>query len=210
VLLGGGWVVLRGRSRSSRSRGSPPASSAFGAFFAFDLASVETYLVADRVLKASPRDLSWLPAAAEILGSESGGDYDARRDFAEARAQALDLPLVWPAAHPGGVPRAMRAATHAASVGVGGLFMQTCARLRFAAGFDLEGHALDSITLVGVRRSALRGLALAVNEESRDAELRLTTKKLAGEGVNRLPALRLNRHVACGEASIHELLNRHE
>jgi 2-hydroxychromene-2-carboxylate isomerase len=202
--------VVLGLRRSSRSSGGFPVPDELGAFFAFDLASVETYLVADRVLKGVPKDVSWLPAAAELLGPEACGDYDARRDVAEARAQALGLPLVWPQAHPGAVPRAMRAATHAASVGVGGLFMRVCARLRFAAGFDLEGHALDSISIAGVRRSALRGLAAAVDEESRDAEVQLTTERLAGEGVKRLPALRLNGRVACGEASIHDLFNRHE
>jgi hypothetical protein len=201
--------VALGLRRSSRSLGGVPTPDELGTFFAFDLASVETYLVANRVLKASSRELSWLPACAEILGPEACGEYDARRTVAEARARELGLPLVWPA-DPGAVPRAMRAATHAASVGVGGLFMQVCARLRFAAGFDLEGHALDSISIAGVRRSSLRGLATAVDEEFRDAEVQLTTERLAEEGVKRLPALRLNGRVACGEAAIHDLLKRHE
>jgi hypothetical protein len=95
------------------------------AFFFFDLASPDAYLLAERVLSAMPVATEWIPVLASGLpGAER---YDAFRceherdivlgDFvAAARRRGLQ-PLRWPEPFPFDSELAMRAATYARQIG---------------------------------------------------------------------------------------------
>jgi hypothetical protein len=178
-----------------------------GDFFAFDLSSVETYLVADVVLKGAPRDLRWLPAPVSWFSSSSLDSVEGRK-VAEARAAVLGLPLHWPTSTPWVVPGAMRAAYRAAELGVGGGFMQLASRLRFAGGFDLESQPLGSLRIAGAEGIDLSGLTEAISDKSLDERLQATAFALSGASVARLPALRVQGRLACGELAILELVKR--
>ena len=178
-----------------------------GDFFAFDLASVETYFVADRVLKGAPDGLRWMPA---VLGASNGSrpDLDDGADAAARRAAQLGLPLQWPANHAAEVPRAMRAADYAAAHGFGGEFMHICSRLRYAGGFDIDSEMPASERVGTLSRSLARGLAEAADDETRDPLLAAAASWLAAQGVGCLPALRLADRLACGHAPVIELVER--
>jgi 2-hydroxychromene-2-carboxylate isomerase len=192
---------------SRRGRSDQPRPN----FFGFDLASVETYVVADRVLKGAPADLEWIPlAAVEVTRSAPLDGLDADRRAAERRAQELDLPLSWPKGHPRPVPRAMRAAAYAARAGRGGEFMQASARLAFAAGFDLDTpDAIES----AARKAKLDPAAVlgaADNENHGHVRLsKLDSAWLASRGIAGLPALHLNGVLACGQQAVAGLLRIH-
>ena len=182
--------------------------------FAFDLASVETYLVATRVLERATPGTRWYPVSHEQLtGRPELGDLDADRLAAERRAAELDLPLFWPDRHPAPVPRAMRAARYAAQHGFAGPFMQTCARLAFAGTFDLDGRCPDAIDAAAGRiaphhkdavlAAANDGHGQAPEGDPGDAAW------LVAQGIERLPALRIGGALACGERAIHNLLRSH-
>jgi hypothetical protein len=93
-----------------------------------------------------------------------------------------------------GVPRAMRAADHAAAHGFGGEFMHVCSRLRFAGGFDIDGVMLSPLRVGALPRELARGLVEAADDQTRDALLAASTSWLAAEGVSQLPALRSANH----------------
>jgi hypothetical protein len=193
-----------GRGDGGGPRPEPPGSSPD--FFAFDLASVETYLVADRVLKAAPPGLRWVPAAP--IAHDRALMLDENDAAAKQRASELGLPVCLPPPELGGVPRAMRAADYAAANGFGGELMQICSRLRFAAGFDIDGEILNTLNVGKVPRSFMKDLVEAADDELRDALLRTSSAWLVEEGVRHLPALRLDRKIACGQAAIIQLLER--
>lgn len=176
-------------------------------FFAFDLASGETYLVADRVLKAAPRDLRWMPAIVAAPNGSVGG-LDGGVEACEKRAIELGLPFQLPPSSPCGVPRAMRAADFAAAHGFGGAFMQLCSRLRFAGGFDIDGEVLATLNISGAPSSFAKGLLAAADDIKRDVLLAASTSWLEKEDIRRLPALRLDEKLVCGQAGIIQLLER--
>jgi hypothetical protein len=190
----------RGRSSAARATSSD--------FFAFDLASVETYFVAERILKAAPDGLLWIPVPG-ICFSPALLEEDGRgRVLAEARSRALGLPLSWPSYEPWAVPRAMRAAHRAAEIGLGGGFMCIASRLRFAGGFDLERQPFAALRIGGADSIDLTSLAEAAEDEDLDDALFLAAQRLHAENVRRLPALRLGDRLACGEVAIATLLKR--
>ena len=178
-------------------------------FFAFDLASVETYFVADRVLTAAPSGFRWMPALS-WNGRAPALDGDA--EAAARRAAELGLPLQWPANHGARLRRAMRAADYAATHGFGGEFMHICSRLRFAGGFDIDGEMLSSLRVGALPRELAHGLVGAADDETRDLLLAASASRLAAQGVRRLPVLRLASRVACGHSAIIQMLEggKHE
>jgi len=193
-----------GRARSGRGVDSDVLSLPRD-FFAFDLASLETYLVADRVFKAAPRNMRWIPSPAR--GFEDAG-LDMNALEAQRRAAQLGLPLHVPLPASAEVPRAMRAAQYAAVRGYGGTFMQLCSRLRFAGGFDIDGHVLESLNVSGAPRLFGMELAVSASDDRHDVTLAGSAAWLAGEGVGRLPALRIEERLVCGHAAIINLLDR--
>ncbi|HST56259.1 MAG TPA: DsbA family protein [Solirubrobacteraceae bacterium] len=193
----------------------PDTGTSDGDMFAFDLASVETYLVAGQVWKLAPIDLSWYPISAHLLQGDADADpleedreapLDGDRERAELRARELGLPLAWPDRHGEAVPRAMRTATLAAEEGRGGTFMLAAARLAFAGGYNLDWDPdllLDAASVAGLNP---REAMLAADDHSRDPLFEEHAARLRSLGINRLPALRLSGELALGERAIDELI----
>jgi 2-hydroxychromene-2-carboxylate isomerase len=192
-----------------RQRRKPPASLDSGRadLFGFDLASVETYFVVGPVLNCASSTIEWYPVPAAQLTDPSRLDgLDADREAAERRASELGMTLCWPKNHPDPVPRAMRAASQAAREGFGGPFVAACARLAFAGGFDLDGenpNAIEAAARVAGRDSAA---ILAAADEHDRQQGKLDSVLLASLGIARLPALRLDGVLACGERAVSDLL----
>ncbi|HWK26134.1 MAG TPA: DsbA family protein [Solirubrobacter sp.] len=174
--------------------------------FLFELASPFTYLAAERVDRAFDA-VAWTPACSRTLQCRAypANDADAERimSAAEARAAALQLPLVWPERWPHRVPAAMRVAHHAAQQGRGAAFVLAATRLAFAGGFDLD--ELEILT----EAAAAAGLALdeclrAAREERRDGAIEAAARRLLGAGADELPALRTPRGLVWGEDRVRE------
>jgi 2-hydroxychromene-2-carboxylate isomerase len=197
--------VIRLEDRRARRRPDVGAGrKAVRAEFFFDLASPFTYLAAERVDRAFDA-VTWTPACAAKLrcrdlpaGEAEAGEVAGR---AEARAAALRLPLEWPERWPAQVPAAMRVAHHAAQEGRGGAFVLAATRLAFAGGFDLED--IDILT----EAAAAAGLPLdaclrAAREDRRDGAAEAAARRLLGAGVDRLPAVAMDRRVVWGEERV--------
>jgi 2-hydroxychromene-2-carboxylate isomerase len=196
--------VIRLEDRRARRQPDVEGRKAVRAEFFFDLASPFTYLAAERVDRAFDA-VTWTPACAIKLrcrdlpaGEAEAGEVAGR---AEARAAALRLPLEWPERWPAPVPAAMRVAHHAAQVGRGGAFVLAATRLAFAGGFDLED--IDILT----EAAAAAGLPLdaclrAAREDRRDGAVEAAARRLLGAGVDRLPALAMDRRVVWGEERV--------
>ena len=176
------------------------AATAKPAFF-FDLACPLSYLTAERI-ERTLGDVEWVPVARATLRPEAGADnVRALCDRAEAYADALHLPLVWPESFPAAAPRALRAAAHACDVAAGARFVLAASRLAFCGGFDLE----DPETLA--EAAAAAGVPLddcldAATCSDRDADLRATADGLRARGVTDLPAIRVGRNWFSGEAGL--------
>jgi 2-hydroxychromene-2-carboxylate isomerase len=197
--------VIRLEDRRARRRPDVgEGRRAVRAEFFFDLASPFTYLAAERVDRAFDA-VTWTPACALKLrcrdlpaGEAEAGEVAGR---AEARAAALRLPLEWPERWPAPVPAAMRVAHQAAQDGRGGAFVLAATRLAFAGGFDLED--IDILT----EAAAAAGLPLdvclrAAREDRRDGAAEASARRLLGAGVDRLPALAIDRSVVWGEERV--------
>ena len=196
--------VIRLEDRRARRRPGVEGRKAVRAEFFFDLASPFTYLAAERVDRAFDA-VTWTPACAVKLrcrdlpaGEAEAGEVAGR---AEARAAALRLPLEWPERWPAPVPAAMRVAHHAAQEGRGGAFVLAATRLAFAGGFDLED--IDILT----EAAAAAGLTLdaclrAAREDRRDGAAEASARRLLGAGVDRLPAVAIDRRVVWGEERV--------
>ncbi len=196
--------VIRLEDRRTRRRPDVQGGKAVRAEFFFDLASPFTYLAAERVDRAFDA-VTWTPACARKLrcrdlpaGEAEAGEVAGR---AEARAAALRLPLEWPERWPAPVPSAMRVAHHAAQEGRGAAFVLAATRLAFAGGFDLED--IDILT----EAAAAAGLPLdaclrAAREDRRDGAAEAAARRLLGAGVDRLPALAVDRRVVWGEERV--------
>ncbi len=116
-----------------------PSADAAPAFF-FDLGCPLSYLSAERV-ERKLGDADWIPAStadAPGRGSPHRGGLRRPARAAEAQADALRLPLVWPDSFPDPVPRAQRAAAYAVAIGAGPQFALAASRLAFCGGFDLS------------------------------------------------------------------------
>jgi 2-hydroxychromene-2-carboxylate isomerase len=194
--------VIRLEDRRARRRPDAAAGEAVRAEFMFDLASPFTYLAAERVERAFDT-VTWTPACATTLRCRSmptdAGGIEAVVERAEARAASLRLPLEWPERWPAPVPAAMRVAHYASQQGRGAAFVLAATRLAFAGGFDLDD--LEILT----EAAAAAGLRLdrclqAAREERRDGALEAASRRLLGEGADRLPALWIgDRGVFWGE-----------
>jgi 2-hydroxychromene-2-carboxylate isomerase len=172
--------------------------------FAFDLASVETYFVVGPILGCTGRAIEWYPVPAELTRATRLDGLDSDREAAERRASELGMTLSWPQDHPEPVPRAMRAAIQAAREGFGGQFAAACARLAFAGGFALDGknpNAIEAAARVAGQDSTA---VLAAADEQ--AGHKLDSLLLSSLDIARLPALRLDGELACGERAISQLL----
>jgi 2-hydroxychromene-2-carboxylate isomerase len=196
--------LIRLEDRRARRRPDATVGPTVRAEFFFDLASPFTYLAAERVDRAFDA-VTWTPACASTLRCRDlpVGEREAEEvaGRAETRAAAQRLPLEWPERWPAPVPAAMRVAHHAAQEGRGAAFVLAATRLAFAGGFDLED--LDILT----EAAAAAGLPLdaclrAAREDRRDGAIEAAARRLLGAGVDRLPALALDRRIVWGEERV--------
>jgi 2-hydroxychromene-2-carboxylate isomerase len=191
--------------------GNNPTADLSANFFAFDLASVETYLVAERIERFVSH-VQWLPVPTEALGRLRPGPrlapLDADRRRAQRRARELHLPLLWPDRHPFPVSRAMRASLVAARYGRAAGFAVAIGRLAFAGSMDVED---DPETIAVAARAAqvpeLETLA-AADDSRLDDQLAGHALLLLAAGLQRLPALCLDSAVSIGEDCIAARLQR--
>jgi 2-hydroxychromene-2-carboxylate isomerase len=184
---------------ASRPASDAPAVDA--ATFLFDLASPDTYLVAERVERRCGDD-GWQPA---VLGPPAGppDERELARTVAavELRARELRLPLIWPERHPAPVPSAMRVATLAAERGCAAAFAIAAGRLAFCGGFDLEDPAIlaDAAAAAGLD---VKEALVAARDARRDALSVAAGRALLAEGVAALPVLRQEERLYSGEQRI--------
>jgi 2-hydroxychromene-2-carboxylate isomerase len=162
--------------------------------FFFDLADPLSYLSAERV-ERNLGSAEWIPVSASMLhgdGSAAHLDLDARREYAEAQAKALRLPIVWPESYPNPVPCAQRAAAYAVAIGAGQQFALAASRLAFCGGFDLS----DPETLAEAAAASAVPLSTclrAAGDPAWDAPLEATAHSLRLRGIHELPAFRVGR-----------------
>src|SRR3954470_12518986 len=193
-------AVRRMRSRDRRAGGERVRTS-----FYFDLADPGTYLAAERVDLLFP-GVAWVPASLEALHQGLGlpaVTAPAQRAAVAERATMLNMPLVWPDAHPEPTRAAMRAAAHACAHGAGGAFVLAASRLAFCGGFDLD----DPEVLAEAAAAAglpLQDVLEAVGDARHDQDMEAASGRLLAAGADRLPAVRVGRSLFCGEERIAE------
>jgi 2-hydroxychromene-2-carboxylate isomerase len=199
-------ISLDERRRARQATDELPRARSKVTFF-FDLASPFTYLAAERVDRMFP-GLTWRPALTEALHAGdplvTAADREAAQRAAEERAAALQMPLVWPDDFPSGARVAMRVAALAAADGASAApFVLAASRLAFCGGFDLD----DPEVLAEAAAAAGLGLPevlAAAGDRSRDGEMEATALRLLAQGATRLPVLKVDRTLFCGEHRIAE------
>jgi 2-hydroxychromene-2-carboxylate isomerase len=175
--------------------------------FYYDLASPESYLVAERALHALGEVPEWIPVmggggAAGPGAFRCAEEFAAYREDIERRAADLGLmTLRWPDPFPADVAWATLAATYAKSIGRGVAFSQAALRQAFAAGRDLS---LRDNVLIAAAACEMHPAAVA-----KGAELESTRRALAeaeararADGVTVLPAIFAGGHLLEGERAI--------
>jgi 2-hydroxychromene-2-carboxylate isomerase len=169
----------------------------------FDLACPFTYLMAERADRAL-REVTWTPASlATLRGTPSPVEAAGVRAAAEARAQALRLPLSWPERFPADVPAAMRVASLAAEGGRAGAFVLAASRLAFCGGFDLEDVEIlaEAAAAAGL---GLEACLRAARDVTRDGRMEGVARTALAQGADRLPAIRVGRLLFQGEDRLAE------
>lgn len=187
-----GDLIRLERLQARRQAGwRPPAAIVW-----FDLASPMTYLAAERVDRLF-RSVELRP----VIGAAAGLDVWSVAE-AEARAEQLGVPLVWPESA-GDARRAMRVASLAAERGRAAPYVLAATRLAFCGGFDLD----DPEVLAEAAAAATLGLhscMAAAADPSRDTAMEEEAVRLCELGADRLPAVRVGRSLFCGEERVVE------
>src|SRR5205807_4430372 len=143
------------------------------------------------------------PVAADALHRGNPWADPGARENAERRADALDLPLVWPERVPHEGRAALRAAAYAAERGRGAAFTLAACRLAYCGGFDLEDPEVlaEAAAAAGL---GLDGCLRAAGDIARDGPLEAAGRRLLAAGADRLPAVRIGRTLICGEERLGE------
>ena len=168
--------------------------------FFFDLGCPLSYLTAELV-EWTLGEVHWVPVASAAMRPRCRRELDSLCTRAEARARELRLPLLWPERFPAATPGALRAAAHAAELGVGPRFALAASRLAFCGGFDLEDpEALtEAAAAAGVPLDACLS---AAGDPAWDEPLQTTAELLGAHGVAGLPAFRVAGRWFGGEAGL--------
>ncbi|HET9101761.1 MAG TPA: hypothetical protein VFN55_00290 [Solirubrobacteraceae bacterium] len=158
-----------------------------------------SYLAAEHAERSFGR-VDWIPVSGLAVHGELSRSQRARlRRRAEAQAEQLRLPLVWPD-HIGAEHRhALRAATFAAEIGAGARFALAAGRLAFCGGFDLD----DPETLAEAAAAAAvpLGTCLQAAADTRwDVRLDAAAELLRERQVTELPVLREGERWFAGHA----------
>ena len=194
-----GELISLAERRAARAEANAPPVRPRVSFF-FDLASPLTYLAAERVDRRFA-DVRWQPAIGEAL--PGAREAAAQRAAVEERAEALQMPLVWPEPQPMAGRSAMRVAALAAERGRAAEFVLAASRLAFCGGYDVD----DPEILAEAAAAADLGLAeclQAAGELRRDGPLERAALRLLSQGADELPVLVVGRALFCGEHRLAE------
>jgi 2-hydroxychromene-2-carboxylate isomerase len=194
-----GELISLAERRAARAEASAPPTRPRVSFF-FDLASPWTYLAAERVDRRFA-EVRWQPATGEAL--PAGRDSAALRCAVEARAEELQMPLVWPEPQPVAGRSAMRVAALAAEHGRAAAFVLAAGRLAFCGGYDVD----DPEILAEAAAAADLGLEdclRAAGELRRDGPMERAALRLLAQGADALPVLVVGRTLFCGEHRLPE------
>ena len=160
--------------------------------FYYDLASPESYLVAERALHALGEVPEWIPVRLGEPVFRCEHELDAYREDVERRAAALGLMEIrWPGDVAG--EWAMLAATYAKGIGRGVAFSLAAFRQAFAAGRDLSVQANVLIAAAACEMhptAVVKGVALA------------STARARADGVETVPAIWTAGGVLEGERAV--------
>lgn len=187
------------RQRSAVAERLDPRSARGPATFFFDLASPYAYLAAERVTRMFS-DVRWVPVLEDAVGCGGAwmGDDGPAQQAATSRAAELRMPLVWPERMPVSCLAAMRVADYACAAERGESFVLAACRLAFCGGFDLDDPDILA------EAAAAAGLPLgecltAAGDRARDGVLIERGRRLAAQGAQSVPIMRVGRLLFCGE-----------
>ena len=193
-----GQVISLDQHRLRRRPTRPAATPEFY----FDVACPLSYLTAERVERMLG-NVEWVPVdGGEFYACSDDDRRQALRARAEATAQALRMPLVWPEdealqdAH-----CARRASSFACEIGAGAPFALAASRLAFCGGFDLD----DPETLAEAAAAAgvpLEECLAAAGEADRDEALLAAADMLRDVGIEELPAIRVGDRWFTGDSGL--------
>ena len=171
--------------------------------FYYDLASPESYLVAERALHAVGEVPEWIPVSFGSPAFRCAEEVASYREDVERRATALGvLPLRWPEPFPAeDLEWATLAATYAKAIGRGVAFSLAALRQSFAAGRDLGER--DNVLLAAAAcemhpQAVIKGVELASTARA----LEEAHARAAADGVDTVPAIWLDGEVLAGERAI--------
>jgi 2-hydroxychromene-2-carboxylate isomerase len=168
--------------------------------FYYDLASVESYLVAERALTALGEVPEWIPVRLGEPVYRCEHELEAFREDIERRARALGvMALRWPA----GVADewALRAATYAKGIGRGVAFSLAAFRQAFAAGRDLSEQSSVLIAAAACEMhpaAVIKGAGLASTARALDAN----HARAQADGITAVPAIWTPDGVLDGERAV--------
>ena len=170
--------------------------------FYYDLASPESYLVAERALHALGTVPEWIPVDLGGPAFRCEAEIDAYREDVERRADALGLmALRWPDPFPGDVEWATLAATYAKWIGRGVAFSLAALRQAFAAGRDLSVR--DNVLIAAAAcemhpTAVIKGAELASTRRALDE----AHERATSDGVDTVPAIWIDGRVLAGDRAI--------
>lgn len=170
--------------------------------FYYDLASPESYLVAERALHAVGEVPEWIPvhfSAPAFRCAEEVASY--QEDVARRAAELGVMPIRWPDPFPGDTEWATLAATYAKWIGRGVAFSLAALRQAFAAGRDLSRP--DNVLLAAAAcemhpHAVLKGVELATTRRALDE----AHERAAADGVDAVPAIWIDGQLMTGERAI--------
>ena len=170
--------------------------------FYYDLASPESYLVAERALHALGAVPEWIPVDLGGPAFRCEAEIDAYREDVERRAAALGvMAMRWPDPFPADVGWATLAATYAKWIGRGVAFSLAALRQAFAAGRDLSVR--DNVLIAAAAcemhpAAVIKGAELASTRRA----LEEARERAAADGVDAVPAIWVDGRVLAGERAI--------
>jgi 2-hydroxychromene-2-carboxylate isomerase len=185
-----------------QTAGSSTASPQQPRFY-YDLASPESYLVAERALHAVGEVPEWIPVSFGSPAFRCAEEIASYREDVERRASALGvLPIRWPESFPAAdLTWATLAATYAKWIGRGVAFSLAALRQAFAAGRDLSVQ--DNVLLAAAAcemhpHAVIKGVELGSTARALEEAL----ERAAADGVDSVPAIWVDGELLAGERAI--------
>ena len=187
-----------------QTAGSSTVSEAEQPRFYYDLASPESYLVAERALHAVGEVPEWIPVSLGGPAFRCAEEVAAYREDVERRAATLGLMrLRWPEPFPPAddLRWATLAATYSKWIGRGVAFSLAALRQAFAAGRDLSVR--DNVLIAAAAcemhpHAVIKGVELASTARALDE----ANARAAADGVDTVPAIWIDGRVLAGERAI--------